>query len=194
MKPGPKLTAAVILLLILIWGSTWAVIRVGLVGIPPLTGVALRFGIASLLLFSIGLARGVRFGAGRYEKAIWWSSALLSFSTSYVVVYWAEQYVPSGLAAVLWATFPLILAILAHFMIPGEQIRPVSLVGTLIGFAGIGVIYSEDFALLGGPNVLFASIVLLISPLVSALANVVIKRWGKGVHPISLTAVPMGMT
>jgi len=194
VKPGPRLTAAVILLLILIWGSTWAVIRVGLVGIPPLTGVALRFGIASLLLFCIGLARGVRFGAGRHEKALWWSTTLLSFCASYIVVYWAEQYVPSGLAAVLWATFPLLVAILAHFLIPGERIRRITILGTLVGFAGVGVIYSEDFSLLGGPKVLLASIVFLISPLVSAIANVMIKKWGQGIHPISLTAVPMGMT
>lgn len=194
MKPGPRLTAAVLILLTLIWGSTWAVIRVGLVGIPPLTGVALRFGIASILLFSIGIARRVPFGAGRHEKALWWSTTLLSFCASYVVVYWGEQYVPSGLAAVLWATFPLILAVMAHFLIPGERIRPITIIGTLVGFAGVGVIYSEDFALLGGPKVLFASIVFLLSPLVSAIANVLVKRWGKDVHPISLTAVGMGMT
>jgi len=193
VKPGPRLTAAVLILLTLIWGSTWAVIRVGLVGIPPLTGVALRFGIASLLLFSIGFARRVPFGAGKHEKGLWWSTALLSFCGSYVVVYWAEQYVPSGLAAVLWATFPLILAVMAHFLIPGERIRPTTILGTLVGFAGVGVIYSEDFSLLGGPKVLFASIVFLISPIVSAVSNVLVKRWGKDVHPISLTAVPMGM-
>lgn len=194
MKPGPRVTAAVLILLTLIWGSTWAVIKVGLVGIPPLTGVAARFGIASLLLFGIGLARGVSFGAGRHEKALWWSTALLTFCVSYVVVYWAEQYVPSGLTAVLWATFPLMLAILAHWFIPGERIRPITLIGTLVGFAGVGVIYSEDFSLLGGPKVLVASVVLLISPLVCAINNVLVKRWGKDIHPISLTAVPMGMT
>ena len=194
MKPGPRLTTAILALLILIWGSTWAVIRVGLVGIPPLTGVALRFGIASLLLFSIGFARKVPFGRGRHEKALWVSTALLSFCISYVVVYWGEQYVPSGLAAVLWATFPLMVAVMAHFLIPGERIRPITIVGTLIGFLGVGVIYSEDFGLLGGPKVLFASIVFLVSPFVSAISNVLIKRWGKDVHPISLSAVPMGIT
>jgi drug/metabolite transporter (DMT)-like permease len=64
----------------------------------------------------------------------------------------------------------------------------------LLGFAGVAVIYSDDLARLGGPEVAFASVVFLLSPLASAMAQVVVKRWGGGIHPFSLTAMPMALT
>jgi drug/metabolite transporter (DMT)-like permease len=56
------------------------------------------------------------------------------------------------------------------------------------------VIFSDDLALLGGGQVRHAALVMLVSPFVSALATVVIKRWGTGVHPLSVSAVPMLLT
>ena len=188
------LNAAALALLILIWGTTWAAIRVGLEGIPPFLGISLRFGIASMILLSAAKFVGVRLGGGRREWSIWAVNSLLTFSISYGVVYWAEQWIPSGLAAVLFATFPLFVAILAHFLLPGEQLRALSFAGIMLGFLGLLVIFSEDLTALAGDQARRAAGVFLISPVVSAVANVVVKRWGSAMHPLSLTAVPMGFT
>ena len=67
-------------------------------------------------------------------------------------------------------------------------------VAVLIGFAGIVVIYSDDLRALGGAQVRTVSLVFLLSPIVSAAATVAVKRWGAGLHPLSLTAVPMLLT
>lgn len=192
--PGPALATATFVLLTLIWGTTWATIRIGLEGIPPFAGVALRFGIASVVLLALGRALGVRLGRQRHEVMLWLVNAALAFCVSYGVVYWAEQWVPSGLTAVLFATFPLFVAILAHFALPGERLVPASLVGVVLGFGGVAVIFSEDFTLLGGSQVAVASAVMLLSPVAAAIASVAIKRFGKNVHPFSLTAIPMGLT
>lgn len=175
------------------WGTTWAAIRIGLAGVPPLTGVSLRFLAAAALLFALAPFFKVRFGGSATERRLWWVNALLSFCGSYSVVYWAEQYVPSGLAAILFATFPLLVALLAHFALPDERLTRRSVGGVLIGFLGVAVIFSEDLHELGSPMVATASAVFLISPVVSAIANVAVKKWGSGIHPVSLTAVPMGM-
>jgi drug/metabolite transporter (DMT)-like permease len=180
--------------LIFIWGTTWAAIRIGLEGIPPFTGVALRFGIASVVLLALAAALKVPLGRGRWEPALWVINCLFSFCISYGIVYWAEQYVPSGLTSVLFATFPLWTALLAHLLLPRERLTLRGGLGALVGFAGVAVIFSEDFSLLGGPGVAVAAAVMLLSPFISAVANVAIKRWGEGLHPLSLTAVPMGMT
>lgn len=193
-RPGPLLVAGTFALLTLIWGTTWAAIRIGLTGIPPFAGVALRFGIAAVVLLAFGLLLGVPFGRHTREPALWLVNTALSFCVSYGVVYWTEQWVPSGLAAVLFATFPLFVAILAHFMLPGERLAPGSVVGIVLGFAGVAVIFSEDFGLLGGPRVALAAGVMLVSPVVSSVASVAVKRWGGGIHPISLTAIPMAFT
>ncbi len=188
------LNAAALALLILIWGTTWAAIRVGLAGIPPFLGISLRFTVASLILLTAAKIAGVRLGGGRREWSIWAVNSLLTFSISYGVVYWAEQWIPSGLAAVLFATFPLFVAILAHFLLPGEQLQSRSFAGILIGFLGLLVIFSEDLTALAGAQARRAASLFLISPVVSAVANVVVKRWGSAMHPLSLTAVPMGLT
>jgi drug/metabolite transporter (DMT)-like permease len=192
--PGPALATATFILLTLIWGTTWATIRIGLEGIPPFAGVALRFGIASVVLLALCRALGVRLGRQRHEVMRWLVNAALAFCVSYGVVYWAEQWVPSGLTAVLFATFPLFVALLAHFALPGERLVPASLVGVVLGFGGVAVIFSEDFTLLGGSQVAVASAVMLVSPVAAAIASVAIKRFGKNIHPFSLTAIPMGLT
>jgi drug/metabolite transporter (DMT)-like permease len=106
-------------------------------------------------------------------------------------VYWSEQWIPSGLAAVLFATYPLFVALLAHLMLPGESMSLVELAGVVAGFGGVGVIFSEDLAALGGPGVALAAAVMLVSPVVSAIASVAIKRWGEEIHPFSISGVPM---
>jgi len=190
-QPGRGRLLAGFGVLTVIWGTTWAAIRIGLEGVPPFTGVALRFTLAGTLLLALARPLGVRLGRGRHERVLWVVNGLLSFCLSYAAVYWSEQYIPSGLAAVLFATYPLFVAALAHFLLPGERLAPVAAAGMFLGFAGVAVIFSDDLTLLGGETVRRAAIVMLVSPVVSAVASVVVKRWGGGVHPLSLAAVPM---
>lgn len=191
MKPGRLVTYAALATLVLIWGTTWAAIRVSLEGIPPLKSVVIRFAIAGLLLLSLAPVLKVRLGRQPREPWLWLMNGVLTFSLSYGIVYWSEQWVPSGLAAVLFSTFPLFVALLAHLMLPGERLAPRSAVGVLLGFIGVAVLFSEDFKSLGGQQVATASAFFLIAPLASAVANVAVKKWGSGVHPLSISAMPM---
>ena len=177
----------------LIWGTTWAAIRVGLSGIPPFKAIALRFAIACAILLVVAWWRGIPLGRRPHERLLWVVNGLLFFCVSFGVVYWAEQFVPSGLTAVLFSLFPLFVALLAHVALPGERLNARAGVGVVIAFLGVAVMFSEDFRKLGGDHVLFGSCLLLLSPTVSAISSVTIKRWGAGVHPISLAAVPMGI-
>ena len=192
--PGPLLKVATLGFLTLVWGTTWAAITISLRGIPPFTGVALRFAIASILL--IGVARVMKIplaATSRRERRLRLLHALLSFCVSYGVVFWCEQWVPSGLASVLFATFPLLVAVMAHFALPEERMTVPALIGTGLGFAGMAVIFAEDFDLLGGSMVALAAVVMLISPLVSAAVSVAVKKWGSGMHPVPFNAVAMVM-
>jgi drug/metabolite transporter (DMT)-like permease len=154
----------------------------------------LRFAIASAGLFAVSPLFGARFGQSRIEKRLWIVNAVLTFSFPYGVLYWAEQWVPSGLAAVLWATFPLLVALVSHWALPEHRLSVRGWLGIAVGFAGVAIIFSHDFAALGGPRVAFASLVLLLSPLSASFGSVTIKKWGHDVHPFSMAAVPMAIT
>ncbi len=192
-KKGPSrlLAAATAALLTLIWGTTWAAIRVSLEGFPPFTGLALRFALGAAILLVAARAGSVRFGRSRHEVPMWAVQCFFAFGLSYGLVYWAEQWVPSGLTAVLFSTLPFFVALFAYFLIPEERLGILGLAGMAIGFGGVAVIFSEDLSLLGGSEVRSAALVLLIAPASVAFSEVVIKRWGHEVHALSLTAVPM---
>lgn len=191
MRPSRLLSYLALSLLTCIWGTTWAVIRVGLEGIPPFTGVALRFSLAGTVLLTIALTLRVSLGKQPRERLLWLVNAACTFCASYGLVYWAEQWLPSGLTAVIFATFPLLVALMAHLWIPGERLTRAGAAGVAVGFAGVAVLYSADLERLAGPRATFVASVLLVAPLTSALAQVAIKRWGRAIHPLSITAVPM---
>jgi drug/metabolite transporter (DMT)-like permease len=191
LTPTPAVAGAAIFFLILIWGSTWAAIRIGLQGVPPFTSLFLRFALASVTLLVLAPRLGAKLSGGKREWKLWIASGLLTFGISYGVVYWSEQWVPSALASILFATFPLFVAGLARFFLPGETLRGSAVAGIVLGFVGVGIIFSEDLGQLGGPNVALYSVVMLLSPISSALGNVLVKAYGKNIHPLTVTVIPM---
>ena len=191
---GSGLVYAALAAVILIWGTTWAAIRIGLAGVPPFAGVSIRFALAALLLFVASRLLRIAWQGGRRLRWIWASQTVFAFCISYGVVYWAEQWVPSGLTAILFSTFPLFVAVLAHFFLADERLTPAAVVGVLVGFAGVALIFSDDLGALAGRQVQVASLVMLLSPLAAAISNVILKRWAGGIHPVNLTVVPMAGT
>ena len=182
---------AAIATMTLLWGTTWGAIRIGLDGMPPLTGISLRFSLAAFLLIPLAARLGQRYPR---ERAFWWlclANGLLLFTVSYSVVYWCEQWVPSGLGAVIFATYPLFVMLLAHVALPSERIARRGILAGLVGFLGIAVVFSEDLRGLLGPEAAIGAVVLLISPLVSALAAVSVKKWGARYPPLPLTVISM---
>ncbi len=178
--------------LIVVWGSTWSAIRISLEGIPPFTGVALRFALAGVVLTLMGGLAGIPGEVDRRLLRVWAIELIFGIVISYTVVYWATQRgVPTGLEAVLFSTFAIFVAVIAHFWLDGEPMHRRALVGLVLGVAGIAVIYSEDLRALAGPGVPLASMVLLVSAFSAAISHVAIKKWGDGIDPMRLATAPM---
>ena len=176
--------------LILIWGTTWAAIRIGLEGLPPFTGASLRFILAGSVLITLARILRVPRQSGPRLRRLWWIEGVFAFGISYGIVYWAEQWVPSGLASVLFSTFPFFVAILAHLWLEEEKLHWLHLVGIGVGFAGVAVISADDLVLQSRQQTV-AALVLLGSPMAAAVAHVQVKKWGRGLHPLNLAGVPM---
>src|SRR5438046_1202661 len=125
-----------------VWGSTFLAIRVGVHEVPPFLYAAIRFSIAGLALYGWMLAQGERSPTARQ-----WTSVLvlafLIFVLDYGLLFWAEQRVPSGIAAVMMATIPVFMA-LSEIILLGTQKMTVRLVlALLIGTAGVAVLMSH---------------------------------------------------
>lgn len=193
MRPERTTLAAVAVLLVMIWGTTWAAIRISLEGFPPLTGLALRFAIGTLILATVARLKGVRHQPDPRRWAVWVTQALFAFCIAFGIVYWGEQWVPSGLTSVLFSTMPLFVVLFAFVTLPEERLGWWGLLGMVLGFGGVAVIFSDDLAALGGPMVRRAATIMLLAPVASAVVQVVVKKWGHGMHSLSLAVMPLGL-
>lgn len=178
------------LLLCCIWGSTWLFIKLGLNDLPPLTFAGIRFLIAATILFSMIALRGVPFPTNRRDLALLAVTGILSFSFNYGLVFWGEQYISSGLAALLQSTLPAFGLIIAHFYLPRERMTLPRMAGVLLGVVGVGVIFSNQLQV-SGPRALWGSAALVLSAFCAAYANVLVKAYGLNLQPSVLAAGQM---
>ena len=112
-----------------IWGSTWLFIKLGLADLPPITFAGVRFVISCAILFPLVWLRRLGAPKTRSEWFLVVGTGVMSFSLNYGLVFWAEQYITSGLAALLQATLPAFGLILAHIYVPTERITGVKIAG-----------------------------------------------------------------
>lgn len=178
---------AVWILLSLVWGFSWVGIKLTLEGIPPFIGSGLRFTLAVPLLFAWSRLRGIPLDVPRKDWKILLWSAFFTYGFSYGLVYWGEQELTAGVAAILFATFPIFTALFAGLLLPEEQIGWQVVAGLLVAFTGVAVTFSDDFAgLLGGVRLLSAGAVV-VGAAGGALATVLVKQRLCHLHPVSLT-------
>lgn len=193
-RPGllerPLVVAGLIALLCLIWGSTWFAIKIGLQDMPPFFGAGLRYLLSSALIGSLALLQGVGAPRGKRTHLALLALGLGAFGLSFGVVYWGEQYVPAGLAAVLFATHPLLVSLVAARLLPDEGLTIRKLIAIAVGFFGVAVLMLDDVTL-SHPRASLAAAIILVSPLAAAFSNVLVKKFGVAHHPYSLTALPM---
>src|SRR5919199_6021194 len=134
----------VFLLLCCIGGSTWLFIKLGLRDLPPVSFAAVRFVLASIVLAAIVAARRAGLPRAAREWALIAVTGVLSFTLNYGLLFWGEQHVSSGLAALLQATIPVFGMLIAHAYLPGERLTATKMAGALLGVAGVGVIFSNQ--------------------------------------------------
>src|ERR1700686_3096833 len=133
-----------------VWGSTFLAIRVGVREVPPLILAAMRFLVAGIVLYGWMIARGER-SPSRRE---WCSASLLGFVIfvlDYGLLFWAEQRVPSGIAAVMLATIPVFMALSEIIFLRTQTLTVRLMLALLIGMGGVAVLMSRSLNLGGAP-------------------------------------------
>jgi drug/metabolite transporter (DMT)-like permease len=174
----------------LIWGSTWLAIRIGLEDLTPLISAGYRFLLASMFILLLMKIRKIPLNTERLSIRLYLVMAFFSFAIPFGFVYWGEQYVPSGLAAVLFAVYPFFITLYSYYFIPGEKIDIYKISGILLGFTGIIIIFSDQ---LGGDfsAYLAGMILIVLSAMMQAGVAVTIKKYGHSLNPLAMNFVPM---
>ena len=173
-----------------IWGSTWLFIKLGLNDLPPVTFAGIRFVIASLVLFAFIRLRRIRLPRDRSDWMFLALTGVLSFTLNYGLVFWGEQYISSGLAALLQATLPAFGLVIAHFYLPGEQMTWTKIAGVVLGVLGVAVVFSNQLNIAGG-TALAGSIALVLSAFFAAYSNVLVKAHTQKLDPAILAGGQM---
>jgi drug/metabolite transporter (DMT)-like permease len=184
------LPALVWLLLASIWGSTWLFIKVGLEDLPPLTFAGLRFVVAAAPLVLWIAIRRVPLPTTWRDWRLMIVTGLLTFSLNYSLVFWGESHITSGLAAILYTTFPILGMLLAHAMLADEPLTARKLGGAALGLAGVVLIFAHELSVRGA-LALAGSAAIVVAALGTAYADVLIKREGVHIDPVVMTAVQM---
>jgi drug/metabolite transporter (DMT)-like permease len=175
-------------MLVLIWSSTWVAISFGVEDMPPLFSAGVRFALAGAVLLVVSRAMGRPLRSDPLLVAV---LAAFPFAIAYGLIYWAEQYIPSGLTAVLFSVLPLYTAVLVLLFLREEQVHPRFFAGVGIAIAGLVLAFGESLALGSSEKAGLAATAVVVSPLASSLGNLAQKRRGRGQDAISLNGWAM---
>ena len=129
----------------LIWGSTFLAIRIGNEAVPPVWAATLRLALAAPLLTGLVLATRQRFPRGPALRGAL-LFGIFNFGFNLSLLYWGERVVPSGIAAVLYATVPLSTALLAAAM-GVERLVPRKLGAAALAIVGVAIIFAGELRL-----------------------------------------------
>jgi len=188
-----KLAVKIVLaytVLCFIWGSTWIAIRYGLEALTPMFSAGLRFSLASIVIFILMRIKNISLQTDKVSVRLYLLMGFFSFVIPFGLVYWAQQFIPSGMAAVLFAVYPFWVVILSYVRLPGEFIGFYKIFGTVLGFAGIVIIFSDSFV--GDiSNYLIGMFAVVLSGTMQAWIAVSIKKFGHHLHPLSMNFIPM---
>jgi drug/metabolite transporter (DMT)-like permease len=133
------LTLLAFLTIYVVWGSTFVAIRIAVQQVPPLFAAGVRFFIAGLILYTYVRWRGVPHPTSLEWRNIVFLSILI-FVLDYSALFWAEKYVPSGIASVLAATIPLTTITFEVFVLRLQPFQWRLLAAVLLGFCGVSIL------------------------------------------------------
>lgn len=158
-----------------VWGSTFLAIRVGVREVPPLILAAMRFFVAGVVLYIWMIARGERSPSGRE----WRSACLLGiviFVMDYGLLFWAEQRVPSGVAAVMLATIPVFMALSEIIFLRTQTLTIRLVLALLIGIGGVAVLMSRSLNLGGAPIDKMGAVALIFASISWSVASALTRK------------------
>jgi drug/metabolite transporter (DMT)-like permease len=174
----------------LIWGTTWFAIRLSIAGYPTYTALGLRFAIAVAILLPLA-ARARPWPKGRVWG--WLVIAGLLDAAGYLMVYVGEERVSGAVAAVVYGTQPLLLALLLATARPSiERLRGRHVIGAVVSLAGVAFLFLDRLDVsvrqAAGVGLVFGSVV------VTTIYSMIMKQKAGGLNSLVATTIFLAVT
>lgn len=176
-------------ILSIIWGTTWYALKISLnEGMVPAYAVGVRFIFGGLIFWLLMLLRREKLPLNKRAISIYIQFGLFNFGLSYALTYWGTQYIYSNMASIIWAGFPILTSLMAHFYLPTERLNRKKSISLLLGILGTVLIISQSQNL-GGENVKIGVFVVFLAVLVASWPNAYLKKYKNEVNTFQLNAV-----
>jgi drug/metabolite transporter (DMT)-like permease len=174
-RPQRLKTLLAFAIIYFVWGSTFLAIRVGVREVPPFLLAGIRFSAAGIVLYIWMRARGTASPAFR-EWASAWLLAVLIFVLDYGLLFWAEQRVPSGMAAVMMATIPAFMALAEILILRSQRLTLRLGLALLVGIGGVIILVSHSVGFGEGPINTSGALALVVAAISWSLASVLTRK------------------
>jgi drug/metabolite transporter (DMT)-like permease len=180
-----NIPSVVFVALCFIWGSSWLAIKVGLEFLPPFLFAGIRFAVASVFLLFLVPLLHARIPRDTFSWGIMLLIGIFQITLCYGLTFWGEQYISSGLTAVLSATLPFFIVIFARLLVKSESITRRKIIGIFVAFVGVGLIFwpslistasSVQLSLLG-------SLAIVGSTASGGVGTVIAKKYSSRIDP-----------
>ena len=186
MKPKVLINYAI---LCFIWGTTWIILKKSLIdGTPPFFGSGFRFFFGGIILWGIILYKRDFPSFKALPLQLYVQFGLLNLTICYGLTYWATQFIYSSLSALIWAGFPLCVAVFSYFMLPDEVFTKKKIISLFLGTIGALLILKEGLNF-KGEQVVIGILMVVIAVIIAGYPNVYLKRYSNAVTSLHLNAV-----
>ena len=184
----PKVLFGYILLCI-IWGTTWLILKKSLMdGTPPFFGAGMRFIIAGSILW-LAIFYSKNFPPfDPLSMKIYFQFGVLNLTISYGLTYWATQYIYSSLSSIIWSGFPLTVAVFSYFMLTTEDMNQKKVFSLILGTSGALLILLESINLTGD-RVPIGITMVILAVIVASYPSVYLKKHSNVVSSLHINAV-----
>lgn len=176
-------------ILCFIWGTTWIILKKSLIeGTPPFFGSGFRFFVSGIILWSIIFFKKERVPAQPLHIRLYIQFGIMNLTIAYGLTYWATQFIYSSLSSIIWAGFPLCVAVFTYFMLPNELFTKKKIISLLLGTLGALLILNEGLKF-EGDHVPFGILMVMLAVVIAVYPNVYLKKHSEAISSLHLNAV-----
>ena len=174
-RPPAWKTLLAFAIIYFVWGSTFLAIRVGVQEVPPFLLAAIRFFVSGVVLYGWMRLKGTPSPSRREWAGATLLGALI-FLVDYGCLFWAEQRVPSGIAAVVLATIPVFITLLEIIFLRTQRLTIRLGLALLVGLCGVAVLMGHSFSLGEVPINRAGALALLVASFTWSVATILTRR------------------